>query len=1264
MLKSLELFGFKSFADRTTFDFAEGITCVVGPNGSGKSNVVDAIKWILGDQSAKSLRGQEMADVIFNGSAGRKPSGFAEATLTFDNAQGLLPLDAAEVQIGRRLYTGGDSEYLLNRTAVRLKDIREIFMGTGAGTAAYSIIEQGRVDQILQANPTARRMVFEEAAGISRYKARKVEAQRRLERVDQNLLRLRDIVDELEARLNATRSQASKAAKYRELSGELRELWTGLAADDYRRDDAELAESLGESEFLQQRLDAADARLAELDRAFGELDAAATDREKQLRQIERRRSSGREEMARYESTIRHHGPQLAEFAEQIERLRHQRQVLRHQSQSLDHDLQESTRRLDRFQAEFVEQQERLELRERRMRELRDRLQEAVHSIDGQLADRDAQLEERSRLLREQAALESRREASAANDRELTERCQSLATILAESRAELGGRKQALQEAQRVVAEAQRRIDEARDERRMLRGAHSEADGRLADWREQRSAKLARRQLLEDLDARQEGLNLGVRSMLRRAAKSSAPPWNLILGNVGDLLQAELDDAPLLEVALGTRVQLLVIQNLDPLVEFVNSAVTEVAGRVGFVELSPQRQAQLAAQEASGQENGDAPALAGEPGVVCRADALVSQSAVPELAAHLLADTWIVETLDDALRFSAGKGRGCRLVTRQGELIDAGGALFVGHTANEATVISRKSELRQLRVELQELDRKIAAEQQRLDVLDESLLVSDSDLQALQAALNERMELLAVRKSEHASQAAECGRVHAEIDAALAQQQQLTSLRHDIDAERTELQSQLIAQELKIEHLTRLIEERQEIAQSVQDQLQRLQHEMNAEQLQLAKHEERLSALQAAHMRLLEDQRQRRGQSLQADARLADATDKYRETSMELLRSRAAAAELYLADQSRADECRAGQQQLDECRAARKQMQQQQDALRDERRRLNDGVHGLQMRCRDLRHQMSSLAERIREEFQLELADLVAAGVTAKRPAQPRGQDAAAPDGCELVPDQDIEELTGVDADITSAAQETRDAPLAAELHSIDEEQSRAEIEARVERLRRKIKALGSINADSLQDLDELEARYTELAEQLEDLEQAKTALEDIIRRINLESKRLFLETFEAIRVHFQELYRKLFGGGEGNMILEDPDDVLECGIDIVARPPGKELRSISLLSGGEKTMTAVALLFAMFKSKPSPYCILDEVDAALDEANVDRYVNLVKEFRDSTQFVIITHRKRTMTAADRLYGVTMEQAGVSKRLTVQFEDVSENGHFRTGNAAA
>jgi chromosome segregation protein len=359
----------------------------------------------------------------------------------------------------------------------------------------------------------------------------------------------------------------------------------------------------------------------------------------------------------------------------------------------------------------------------------------------------------------------------------------------------------------------------------------------------------------------------------------------------------------------------------------------------------------------------------------------------------------------------------------------------------------------------------------------------------------------------------------------------------------------------------------------------------------------------------------------------------------------------LSDQQLVRQSRQLHAQLDQARGERRQVQWEQDRLREERRSLTDLVHQTDIRIRDLNHQQASLAERIRDEFQLELAELVEQGVSLLGDPHLAAGDESPP-----VPATQVELAdSGGELDHESL-------PVAEDWTPEDDDRRR-EIEDRIERLRRKIKALGAINPDSLKDLDEIESQYAERAGQLEDLEQARTALEEIIRRLDAESRKLFMTSFEAIRGHFRALFRKLFGGGEGDIILEDPEDVLECGIDLVARPPGKELRSISLLSGGEKTLTAVALLFAMFKSKPSPYCILDEVDAALDEANVDRYVGMVREFRASTQIIIITHRKRTMSAADRLFGVTMEQPGVSKRLTVRFEDVHEDGQFRTASAA-
>ncbi len=1140
MLKSLELFGFKSFADRTTFDFAKGITCVVGPNGSGKSNVVDALKWILGDQSAKSLRGKEMSDVIFNGATGRKGSAFAEATLTFDNSNHLLPMDAAEVQIGRRLYASGDSEYLLNRSAVRLKDIRELFMGTGAGTAAYSIIEQGRVDQILQANPTARRVVFEEAAGISRYKARKVEAQRRLERVDQNLLRLQDIVDQLETRVNATRSQASKAAKYRDLTTELRELWTGLAADDYRRSATQLEADAQQSATQATQLASTDALLADLNRQLNEIDTTVADLDEAVQQMERRRSAGREQIASHESTIRHLSTQQDELAAEIERLRRQRHVLRSQVRAVAEELDESTHRLDRFQIEFTEQQQALEDREQRIDQMRAGLKDALRGIDQQRAERETLHLARDKHLREVDAVQSRQETIARQQLEVTDRLESLAAALTDARAEMADRKQILQKAQQVVAEAQDRIEHARQDRHRLRGDHNRIERQVAEWREERSAKLARRQLLEDLEERQEGLNLGVQDILRRAAASKKHPWSLIRGNVGQLLETELDDAPLLEVALGPRVQLLVIDQLAPLVEFLNSSVADLNGRAGFLELQGRTACATRAID-----------LSTCPGIVRRADQLVTRSDVAGLAERLLSDTWIVETLDAALTLSTAEGAGCRFVTLQGELLEADGTLYVGSAPNETAVISRKSELRYLRVELQMLGTRIAADEQRLADLDASLMESDGELQLLQRALNDRLEQLAIRKSEHASQAAECGRLQAEIDTGRTEQTRLTTQSESFASQLSSLAHTLSEQEAQWERLDRNIAEADEITRSVREQMQQLHNETNAEQLQLAKHEERLSSLQAAHLRLRDDQRQRQQQTRQADAQLQAALVKQREMNRGILAARSALAEHFLADEVHNSASHGQRVKLMECKTARKRWQQQQDKLREQHRQLNHTLHTTEMQTRDLRHQMASLEEKIREEFQLELTDLVAQGVKCVQLSQAEDTSDAEQAEDVALADFDVEELADHD-DSELLAADTID----------DHDAERAQVEGRVEQLRRKIKNLGSINTDSLDELDDVESRYTTMAAQLDDLVEAKAVLEDIIRRINVESRRLFLETFESIRIHFQELYRKLFGGGEGDIILEDPDDVLECGIDIVARPPGKELRSISLLSGG------------------------------------------------------------------------------------------------------
>ncbi len=1264
MLQSLELFGFKSFAERTAFDFADGITCVVGPNGSGKSNVVDGIKWILGDQSAKSLRGKEMTDVIFNGSAGRKPSSFAEASLTFNNTSGYLPVDSAEVKIGRRLYRSGDSEYLINSAVVRLKDVRELFMGTGAGTAAYSIIEQGRVDQILQANPATRRVVFEEAAGISRYKARKIEALRRLERVDQNLVRLTDIVEQTEARLNATRSQATKAAKYRELAAELREWWTGIAADDYRQSTERQVEISARLAGQNESLTRLDAQLNGLDQQLLELDITSQELDDRLRESERQRSSNREAIAAEESAIRHHAAQSAEREAEIDRLRQQQQVLHRQVTSVHRELADAGQQLVRLETQFTERQQALELRERQLVELQAQLHAAGQAMHQLRTERATLLEQRTRYSHELVALESRNEAANLAHAAAVDRLARVHEALENTAQELEVRAQATQQAVQEVNRAQALVDESRQGLQRLHGEAVAVEHQLALWREQRSASLARQQLLEDLDQRQEGLNLGVREILKLAAEAPAPPWNLIRGSVGDLLQAELDDAPLLEVALGPRVQLLVIDDLEPLVEYLNSALARVAGRVGFFEVGDAEAGPSGKQNESAADSAcmPLPDLSVEPGVTGRADRLVSQSEVPQLAGQLLGDTWIVETLDTARRLSRKYGPSLRFVTLQGELVDAQGCLFVGHAPPETAVISRKSELRKLKSDLRTIQARIAAAEQELAELGQSRAEFDDDLPQRQAMLRAGLAAQATCESQQTATATEHERLQRESQAISREIATQIAQAHAIGEQIDEHRQSIAAQTLTLERIDADLEHDEGLCQQIRQELEDLESSLKAQQLELAKHEERLHALGASHERLAQEHEARVAQRKETAVQLHAAARKRQQMTRQVLEAQSILAELYLHTDEFDRQSKSLFRERDQLRQQRRTIQRQQEQGREQVRKFSKAIHETEIESRDLRHLVTSLEDRLREEYQLELQELVAQGISAYRLMLAQRQDKVARRG-NTDPTDDTR-----DNDETAVADEPfNPEEIEAAEQSADEpsfEDVRPEIEAHVEKLRRRIKHLGAINTDSLQDLDELESSFNELSGQLADLQEAKSTLEDIIRRINVESRRLFVETFEAIRGHFRELYRKLFGGGEADIVLEDPDDVLECGIDIVARPPGKELRSITLLSGGEKTLTAVALLFAMFRSKPSPYCILDEVDAALDEANVDRYKRVLLEFRDTTQFIVITHRKPTMTAADRLYGVTMEQAGVSKRLTVRFDDVSEDGHFRVSNAAA
>ncbi|QDT39803.1 chromosome segregation protein SMC [Stratiformator vulcanicus] len=1278
MLETLDLHGFKSFADRTVFRFAPGLTAVVGPNGSGKSNVVDALKWILGDQSPKSLRGKDMTDVIFNGSGGRKPANLCEAVLTFDNASGFLPDMGKQVAIGRRLWRNGDSEYLVDGQVARLKDVREIFSGTGAGASAYAIIEQGRVDQLLQANAVGRRAVFEEAAGVGRYKLKRIDAERKLERVEQNLARLTDIVDEVEAQLHATRTQAAKAAKFREISEELRHWWHGFAADEYRdgtRRVAELREKLAVDRARQSEVQQRQQELEDRLTALEEELAAADD---DLRGVERQRSVFETQFAEAATTV----AQLTERAADAEQ-----DLIRARGRVVT-----SSDSLREAETERAHNREVLENAREQFETLRSRTQAqeaSLFNLDSELAELRETLHEtqaRRTQLGEQIAQDE------ADLRTSAQRRDDLDLAISQAEQRLAPMLEQLEHAKNEaktfsadVAECELRceaakaaIEEAIDAKASVAERRSRLKNEIAELRERRGAAAARLNVLEDFEQRGEGLGIGVREILNRARSIDDAPWNRIHGTVAELIDVGLDDAPLAEVALGSRAQLIVIDGFSDLAEYLHRRSSRIAGRVGFLSQQPSAYddsglsgARYIEAHPVGTAGASSPPgrdgdLAGLPGVVRRADTLIRVTPRFEgLAERLLGDTWVVESLNSAFALSAGYGRGMRFVTLQGELLESDGSLIVGTLRGEVAIVSRRAELLELRRKIAQYDRELRRTEAELTRQSDALRQADRHASEVEIELRTFETQLAEAKRS----AVESDRKRTEVEAAAVEAEteleRLAQNRNQASATISRAESSI--EQCRAQLAAALELHRSSDAQIAQktDEVERLREQQKGELLTLAKAEERLASLNEGVQRVDRDVAAQRDRLNSGEERLVEATSRISQLQLAILNAGTKKSDALAKREQLDASVREQFVARDRLKARRAEIAKDESKLRAERREQGDRIHETELKVREIEQSLSTMGERIREEYGVELEELAESDESAVKlllkERQPEPDHASELDESSELdtiesPDSEVDETSEANA---SEAEEAID-----DGDSLTLEEVREELDARVQRLRRKLKTLGSVNADSLADLDELQERYDRLSAQLQDLTEAKRALEDVIRRINKETKRLFSETFDSIRGHFQVLFRQLFGGGEGDIVLEDVTDMLECGIEIVARPPGKELRSLSLLSGGEKTMTCVALLLAIFKSKPSPFCILDEVDAALDEANITRFVRVLKEFKKDTQFIMITHRKPSMCEADVLYGVTMEEAGVSKRMSVHFEDVAEDGSFHTSKKAA
>jgi chromosome segregation protein len=1181
-IKKLQIVGFKSFVDRTTVHFDHDITCVVGPNGCGKSNIVDAIKWCMGEQSPSRLRGKHMEDVIFSGAEGRGPHGFAEVTLTFDNTDGLAPPEYSEyeeIQVTRRLDRQGHSDYLINRTPVRLLDITNLFLGTGVGKRAYSIIEQGRIGFIVTSKPEDRRTMIEEAAGISKFRLSKRAAERKMDQTRQNLLRVTDIIGELERSLASLKRQAQKAERYKRYKKEMRDLDLWVASH----------------------------RFLELRGQVGSISASLTHAAEEVQ-------SSRNELVAKEASVEAERVSLQQLGADVER-----------GQASAYELDNSVRQLEGLIRQQEDRQaalvERKELATRELQQLEDRrheLQQEASGVRLSLGQLEALETQAGRLLEEvEAELQTRKNTAEEADMALG----NARARLSEGRAHMAGAQAVLNGYEARRAEIRERLHRLQDEIEALaarevefhqqRGEHdarmvglrsgkvetaerqseietvlasqkealTQVDSEVEALREKLAVTRSRLSSLNEIHERFEGVGAGAQAVMTEYAQGDSPSSGLV-GLVADRIECAPEHTRALGAALGGALEYLLVDDTDAALRAAGYLAREEKGRATFLPRSPSGAPRVV------------PPFPGGAGIIGPLLTLVSHShADSDWARYLLYDVLVVDTLSTAARLHREGFQG-KLVTLDGQALLADGAVVGGAKDESAAHLLRlQREIRELEAaaasEGAELDRAVG-EQGRLraSIAERQAAIDSAKAQAHDTELEilgaERdihvvqMELQRIdeRRGEiaQAEREARAAFSQIDIDEASTQREVGDAQRHVADAEEAARIAESVLSERR-----RVVEEQAARATEVKVEATQARERADRERSVLGQLDRSIAELNAREDRLREDVAIADRDQGQASGRILLHHGRLGETAHDA----SVAREDLSALRGRYDEA---QTQLGESEVTLKELR---SAIDEQSTALNE----LTLRERELVLSLEHLEEQVSDKHRVELAYVIG--------------------------DYHARTMPG------------------------------PEDTARAEELQRLIDRMGEINLTAIEEYEENAERYEYLTSQRRDLEEALGKLEKAIRQMNRESRAMFREAFAAINERFKRIYPQLFRGGKAELRLTDPQDMLETGVEIMAQPPGKRLGSLELMSGGEKALTAVALIFAIFQYKPSPFCLLDEVDAPLDEANIGRFAEAIQQMTDRSQFIIITHSKRTMEYADVLYGVTMEQPGVSKLVSVE-----------------
>lgn len=1182
-LKRLDVIGFKSFADQISMEFDKGITAVVGPNGSGKSNISDGIRWVLGEQSAKSLRGAKMEDVIFAGSETRKPLNFAEVTLILDNSDKYIPIDYTEISITRRVYRSGESEFFINKQPCRLKDIVDLFLDSGLGKEAYSIIGQGKVEEILSSKSEDRRVIFEEAAGVLKYKTRKMQAEKKLAETKENLTRVEDIIYELEQQIEPLKNQSAAAKTFLEKNeqlkkleaalivheiGEIHEMWEQkkrqLRALEEKKNqyEKEAAQHKEHQEKLQQKLRAVDETLGKLQEQLLQTSELLEKTEGQKEVLKERQKHAtinkdelkktiaqlREKKAAYEQTLQSEQKRQKELAKEVSQTKAKYKKLAEKLKFFNENIAE---KIEKLKADYIEL-----------------LNEKV-SVKNELRFLDDQL----------SSIQTRKEELLDNNRHLLV-----------SRKELAARKEKLEQ---EMKECEQHLNENISQYKTLtmeiekeEKAYQEKQTKLYEAYQLMQQIRSRKEILEDMEADFSGYFQGVREILKERNRKLSG----IVGAVAELIHVPKKYEIAIETALAGALQHIVTETEEDARMAIQFLKKHHYGRATFLPLSVIKHRSIASELESKLQMHRA-------FVGMAATVINYEKRFFDVMHYLLGNVIVASDLEGANEIARLVHYKYKIVTLDGDIVNPGGSMTGGSIKqNRTSLLGRKREIEQLAQKLSELEANIRIFEQKIKRQKESLEEKKERLENVRHISEKIREQLQNLQVDYTKLQHEEKTLNEQLSLFDRHAQTLTTEENEANERKRELIERKEQLALELKTLQTSIENYEVRRKEQLTQKTNVEEEIMNVKIQLAKAEER-HASETKNVQRLKEELTLISQQLQDEIVRYEHLEKEMEHSV-------------LDEETFA-------KQIEKYRKQKEEMMQQIAAVKKERTKIEEEMQFENDKEREKQFQLQYVQD---EYHQCE--------VTVNR--------------LDVELDKLLEKLQ-VDYELSYERAKT----LYRLSIPLDEAKTKAKL------IKREIEALGTVNLGAIDEYERVFERYQFLQEQKEDLEKAKATLYQVISEMDEEMTKRFKETFDDIRHHFQHVFKKLFGGGEADLLLTNENELLNTGVEIVAKPPGKKLKNLALLSGGERALTAIALLFAILHVRPVPFCVLDEVEAALDEANVTRFAKYLREFSDKTQFIVITHRKGTMEEADVLYGVTMQESGVSKLVSVRLEETEE-----------